>query len=328
MKIYFSEYELHPYGSLNAQRIQQPKRGALIKVEEADRIGYADLCPLTEFGDSGIERQLESLLTKKPKKLAARSLFLAQKDAEARHLGHNLYGKELIRNHFLINEILEFDINSLATLVIQGYHTFKIKLGRDIYLEGLMLQEVLQKLSSENLENIKVRLDFNETQSEESFTQFLESLNKKERKYIEFVEDPFSYSAEAWQSIQNKFGVSLAADLSSEAIESEGVGFDVLVIKPARIDPFDLVEKFPNKSVVVTHSQDFVVGQLHALAEAYELQRKGVNLLTCGLQMLNTFEPTEFGECLKTKGDCILPPQGEGIGLEEELVSEKWTELV
>lgn len=327
MKIAVSEYELYPLGQLSALRGPQPKRGCLLRLTKDGSQGYADLCPLTEYGDLSLAKQLESLASGTPTALAQQSLYLAEKDLIARKEKRSLYGDAIIRNHFLVKDILEFDIRSLPQLAIQGFHHIKFKMGRQLSLEKLMLEEVMSQLISEKQSRIKLRLDFNGTLNYEKFKDFLASLSEEQIRLIEFIEDPFAFDESQWLGIQKEFKVSLAVDFNDQAFQTNGDAFDVLVLKPARQDYLKIAEQFSDKKIVVTHTQDFLVGQLHALAAAYELKSKNFDLLTCGLQLVDTFEPSVFQSLVDYNGDQILPPKGSGIGLDQDLEQQEWTAL-
>lgn len=344
MKISYSEYELHPLGSWSARvggvvpsggvfsqsRSLRPKIGAVLRVESDGHLGYADLCPLPEYGDPTLANLLESLTQEKPLPLAARSLQLAEVDRKARALGQSLFSEAKIKNHFLCTDVLEMDLNSLPALLEAGFSEIKIKMGRELRLETEMLRSIFARLKDFQQPSLKLRLDFNSVLKPAEFQALLAGFSQDDLAFIDFIEDPCPYDPQHWNSMRRDFGVSLAADLAVDpfACEEADAAFDVLVLKPARQDAMSLAAKYPDKRLVVTHSMDFAVGQLHALVVAHELAMNSDNLLlSCGLQVIDVFEKTPFQALIQYDGPYVLPPSGIGIGLDATLEAQDWKPL-
>lgn len=336
LQIHYSDYELHPLGSWNARvggrglpPDLRPKRGALLRVHGDGAFGYADLCPLPEYGDPSVDRLLESVQAGQPLPLVEQSLKLAENDLLARKEGRSLFSTAKIKNHFLCTDILDFDLNSVSALIEAGFSEIKVKMGRQLRLETEMLNALFSELQKDSGTRLQVRLDFNSVPNAEQFEAWLQGISKEHLKFIEFIEDPFTYDRSLWRNIRQKYGISLAADLVVEKSEIDEDAFDVLILKPARQDAGALVQRFPEKRMVVTHSMDFAVGQLHALAVAHQLAvNSDALLLSCGLQMLGVFEASPFQSLINYEGPFILPPEGTGIGLEATLAAQDWERLV
>ena len=86
--------------------LRDAESDALIMMIKPKQVGYADLCPFTEFGDAPLEVQLSNLLNEKHTPILQRSLLCAKLDAEARFEKRSLYLENRIKNHFLITDLL------------------------------------------------------------------------------------------------------------------------------------------------------------------------------------------------------------------------------
>ncbi len=137
MKVWYSPYQLRPITFANSQVKSRYRLGALLRVRLANgAIGFSDLCPFSDMGDSPLELELRQMHQGKPSVLAERSLHFATKDAQARVEGRSLYTQVKIKNHFLITDITHFDLSRIEKLVSSGYTEFKIKMGRDLIKES------------------------------------------------------------------------------------------------------------------------------------------------------------------------------------------------
>jgi o-succinylbenzoate synthase len=187
-------YELKPRRALSALAGAQPRRGALIRMDDG---GVADVHPWPELGDAPLDEQLERLARGKTTPLTAASLRLAKVDGGARARGVSLFdGLTIPESHWPGND------------PPPSFDTAKIKWGAGA-LAGAF----------------RLRIDFNAMLTAEEFEQIATTLP---RDRIDFVEDPCPYEASRWQELREKSGLRLALD---RTFADEGV--DVLVVKPA-----------------------------------------------------------------------------------------------
>ena len=328
MKIWFSTYQLYPKTALNSRVKVKYRKGALLRIRFPDEsVGYADLCPFSEMGDRPLDFELRHIALSKPTDLGARSLYYAQKDAEARKRGIRLYDSTIrIKNHFLIPDILGFDLERVAKIEADGYTEFKIKMGRDLVAET----EKVEHLSNRISPGTRLRLDFNCSMNRERFVEWFEKNQKWLRSVLEFIEDPFTYESKDWREISNKYNITFALDRAADPIVTEAAGAGVIVIKPAVQDPEIIVQRFidTDKKFVFTHHMDFPLGQMSAFYAAQSLFNGIQNqMLTCGLQHHDIYEGFTFQNAITADGPYILPPDGVGLGFDKLLESQTWTVL-
>ena len=239
MKIWHSNYQLYPKGSIQQRGKAKYRQGALLRIEfEPGLIGYSDLCPHSSFGDQPLEIELQNIKREAFSTLADRSLLFARMDAEARAEGKSLYGPERIANHYLIGDIMEFDLSNIPILQGQRFDTFKIKLGDELMLETEMLKSFCGSLSKGS----KVRLDFNCKLGQALFVNWMERNGDWLKPQLDFVEDPFQYDPTEWIKVSEQFGIDLAVDFAGPHYDKLASGAQVIVIKPALQDELKLVE--------------------------------------------------------------------------------------
>ena len=327
MKIWSSPYQLYPKGSLLLNQPHRFRKGTILRVEFApQKVGYCDVCPYPQFGDHPLEIELQNLVRGQPSRLTKRSLYFAEKDAEARFQKESLYNENRIKNHFFIADFLNFDLNRIPILQAQRFTEFKVKIGSDLLIETEMLKALLEKLSSE----AKVRIDFNGKLSREKFLNWLEKNNSWLSSRLDFIEDPFTYDAQEWQSVYQNFGVRLALDLAADPVVTQAEGAQVVVVKPAIQDPFEVLNSVPaDKSLVLTHYMDFPIGQMSAyfLAQHFAAENSG-RVGVCGLQHHDVYEGFTFQDTIKNDGPFIVPPEGLGMGFDELLERQDWTQIL
>ncbi len=328
MKIWYSTYQLFPKSVLNSKIKIKYRQGALLRVRfDDDRVGYADLCPFSELGDQPLELELKNLLISKPSQLTSRSLLYARLDAEARFEKRSLFDPKIrIKNHFLVNDLLNFDLNRIATLQADGYSEFKIKIGREINVETQKLRDLCDVLAK----NSRLRLDFNMSFNQDRFVHWFDKNQSWLRSHLEFVEDPFAYSAKEWREVSDRWNIVLALDFASTAEKCKAEGAQIVVIKPVvdDVDKILLSLKNTRKKVVFTHYMDFPLGQMSALVTAQKAQAQfGDMVITCGLQHHDIYDGFSFQSEIKHDGPYILPPEGLGLGFDVSLEKQKWVEL-
>jgi len=336
MNIWFSPYQLHTASRVNSQVKSFTRQGALLRVRFADgRIGYSDICPFPEMGDSPLELILKDIKKQGLRGMAERSLYCAKIDAAARAANQSLYVPAVkIKNHYSINDILNFDLKQCEELQKLGYTEYKVKLGAKLVAESAKLLELTKSLSS----SCKLRLDFNLSLNRPAFCDWFESHQSWLRPYADFFEDPFAYQANDWQEVSQKYGIRLALDFAADPILTEAKGAQIIVIKPARQNAEKIVNwflssdknsaKHSDKKFVFTHYMDFAVGQMFAFAEAQRLSLLlGDRLVSCGLQLHQAFTGLALQNEIQYHGPFITPPAGIGIGFDQPLADMSWTEI-
>lgn len=159
-------------------------------------------------------------------------------------------------------------------------------------------------------DDVRIRVDFNNTLGAEEFVRVAASLP---RGRIDFIEDPTPYDPAVWSDLRKRTGLRLALD-RGEAEE----GVDVLVVKPA-------VQEMPrsSKEIVVTSYMDHPVGQLFAAhaAAMWATSRR------CGLVTHVLYESNDFSERLQLDGARLVPPGGTGLGFDDLLERIAWKRL-
>lgn len=327
MKVWYSPYQLRPLTPANSQVKSRYRSGALLRVRLTNgSVGFSDLCPFSDMGDSPLEFELRQMTQGKPSSQAERSLYFATKDAQARTEGRSLYSQVKIKNHFLITDVTSFDLARVEKLILSGYTEFKIKMGRDLVKETSAAQLLAVRLGAVG----KLRLDFNAILSRDRFTEWFEKNQSWLRPKLEFIEDPFPYDAKEWRAVSEKYGLTFALDLAANPLLIGAEGAQVIVIKPAIQDELKVIQKYrgANKKFVITHYMDFPVGQMCAFVAAQEvISLLGAQLLSCGLQQQDLYDGQSFQNLIRHDGPFILPPEGLGLGFDSLLQNLNWTEL-
>lgn len=319
MQIYCSQYSLSFLSEVSplAGAEVASRQGALLKIEFSDDlIGYADCHPWVQFGDFPLEQQLERLCQGQTTPLLQRSLQLARLDAEARSRRISLFeGLTIPPSHFLVSDLSAFDPKILAQLTSSGFQRIKIKLGKNLAAEIPLLSEILVRLTGSD---ILVRLDFNSQVNQQVFEDFLRHI-QPHWGLLDFCEDPFPYQPEAWQAVQDRYSIDLAADRECLQADGHPQSAGVLVIKPA-IQDLALI-RGQCQRIIVTSYLDHPVGQLGA---AYSAASSHKLLDICGLQSHTAYVPSPFSNEIVCCGPHIICPKGAGIGFDELLAQVDW----
>lgn len=321
MKIFYSPYFLKPKHSLNSLSQRNQREGALIKIEEGEYAGFADLHPLREFGDAPLSDHLESLKTSSPSPLVARSLFLAHRDLQARKTGASLYGHVKLKNNFAIPDIQSFDLQDLGKL--QDFKTLKIKIGRDWKKEA----EILNCLQRDSF---KLRLDANASFTANSFNEFLDLLDKRVIESLEYIEDPTPYDLEIWKSFQKRVPIAIDFEYSKAPESLLDAGFSAVVLKSSRQNVEDIVDKSVRAGLKITFtsSMDHLVGIAHGVSIAQYFKSKfPESLLDSGFLTHDLFEEDMFSLKVSIKEATLYFSEESGIGFTAELNSCQWVEL-
>ncbi|MFZ4403455.1 MAG: hypothetical protein ACOYOK_05075 [Pseudobdellovibrionaceae bacterium] len=361
MKIYFHKYELQPLQKLNAftqtysenlhaslgtdvdsftdaaasPRKPTARHGALLKfVFESDLIGYADLHPWPELGDLNLSQHLQKLKLGEFTDRSLCSKNFARMDAEARKNKKSLFSSNTnIHNNFLISDLesaskVKDSFKQKSTL--SDHQTVKIKISSQTKIETLLsyLNQVVL------LKDMKVRLDANESFSEEGFNFFLSHLSNEHLSVVEYIEDPFPFEVEAWQRYNQK--VSLAADknlpLLLQNIENK-TSFNYAIIKPAQMDFFSTLAAVKDWGLIptVTSSMDHPVGVSYALLCAGLCNENSAQIKVHGCWTHHLYEQDAFSQKLNLsfdqKGVFQNSTSGFGIGFDDLLQQLSWKEL-
>lgn len=291
MKIWISRYELTARVNLNARARSIVRRGALLCVGS----GFADLHPWPELGDQDLDQQLSGLARGQRTPQVEASLELAAIDAAARERGVSLFeGLSIPESHW----------PGVAGPAPQGFDTVKLKCGP---------HTTASDLESAAAQGLRLRLDFNETLTLEQFERLAPFMTSPP---VDFVEDPIAYESGSWIDLRRRFGVRLAID---RKFATDGV--DVVVHKPAlstTLPAFD-------GEVVITSYMDHPVGQFGAAWFAARNQERVS--ARCGLFTHVIFESNVFAEAIQTNGSRLLPPNGTGIGFDDQLEKMTWMPL-
>lgn len=312
-----------PRQSLNAASSKRQRQGSLLKVQWEDGlVGYADLHPWPELGDLPLREQLLQLSLGNYTPQVQQSLCLARWDAELRSEGKNIFDVGVpIKNNFLVSDISVMTAESLQTVKLQGFDTLKIKVGKDPQEE----KHFLNQLSGSGF---KVRLDFNGVGSLSSFQKFMTDLSSEARAAIEYVEDPFLYSDQAW--VEARQVCPIALDNYFDHVKWSTLSeapCDVLIVKPAKLDMVEVTKliKTWNLKVTITNYMDHPVGTVHALGTAMELKKQlGDLVLQAGCLTHHLYQADVFFAELHNDGPYLGKTVGTGVGFDHLLEALPW----
>ncbi len=322
-KIQYYRYELIPKVG------GQPRKGALLRING----GYADLCPLPEFGDATIEKQLVSLIVNTPYPLAKNACFFAGRDAEKRLQGKSWFADIAPpENHALFPDLTGQTVDNLqdaaTVLLSQGFRTFKVKVGRDSPdQEALLLNHMIAHLP----DGTRLRLDPNARFSPDTCLSFLNQLSEKTRTAIEFIEDPTPFDLGVWRTLYDQFGIPIAADFEGDSFnEEETPPYQVRILKPTRESPRTLLS-MPLRGIklVITSALEHPIGQMGAAFWAGTMVRDNPGVVSpiCGIASHLIYEENPFSAQLTMEGSRLIPPPGTGWGFGELLEALPWIDL-
>jgi len=323
IKIY--KYVLKAKKPLNFSDMSlKDQEGCIIACEwEPGLLGYADICPKSFFKDLPLDEQIKSLLTDRPTSLVKNSLTLSMLDAQARKSNTDLLaGGFLIRNHKLINSIDDINQKKLEVLKKDGFLSIKVKAGVDDANKAESFNSLLEDSP------VLWRIDFNNTLNKDLAESFLSKLSEKAVSKIDFIEDIFPYSPEAWSQVKEKYNVKLGLDNIQSAVNFGALVADVLVLKPGRVNIVEVLKKVKNKDIkyVVTHSMDHPLGMSAAVGMAIKLQFFVKDrMLDCGLLPSDNFEWDSAFEEIEVKGPHIVPKDDVGFGYSESFNQLEWS---
>jgi O-succinylbenzoate synthase len=327
MKFSFKKYVLNPLSELNAQSNQNPREGALLKIEwPGGMIGYADLHPWPELGDIALGKQLGDLESGKISTQLERSVWFAHRDALARKADVSLWSQvPRIKNNFLLSDVSKAGDETLDQARMSGFSTIKIKVGRDFEREKHVILRILRN------GNFMLRIDCNGSLRWQDFETFFSGVEKSYRARLDYVEDPFTYDERMYR--EARVLVRVAVDRFFSKIDfdqKEAPPVDHLILKPAIQD----VESFMRKvdkwriPVTVTSYMDHPVGMVHAAILAGELKKKYQQLIgTSGCLHHHLYQKDVYQAELIMQGPYIQKVGGKGVGFDFLFHQETWSPL-
>lgn len=316
VKISYSKYFL--------EGAQAPgnREGALLRFCFAEgHYGYSDCHPWPELGDDALDLQLASLAAGCYSALGQRCLTMAHMDARARRCAIPLFpaGEQYPRSHFLIHTLTNHSLSLAAQAYARGFTHFKVKIQQasEGEVERLAALAGVCELKPHTL-----RLDFNEKFDVEKLEFFLDKLFSaapRLRSALDFLEDPLPWDSAQWAVLRRRWHVALACDRSAGAAAGDYAA-DVIVVKPAIVDPIPIVAKLhAGQRLVVTSYLDHPIGQLAAARCAWLLRPHEVH----GLATHHVWHPTVWSASLGL-APRILPQPGTGWGYDALLPALEW----
>lgn len=297
-------YNLHAHSQLNQKNQQTFLRGFLLRYDD----GFGCVQPWECFGHASVEEHWSACKEGREESypLLKQALSCAKADSDARKNGISWWADSIVPpSHATITDLATHPEEALK----RGFTTWKCKVSPATLptIEALMSQH----------ENVRFRLDFNETATPEQLNHWLGSLPSHSKSRIDFVEDPFIYEMQKWNALSENCGIAYAVDRDYAEWTTESRALPVW--KPA----WNECGKIPRAQMIVTSAMDHPVGQAWAAycAAIYKV----TNL--CGLRTDHLFEENSFtnamGEWLPTWP--VLG--GIGMGFDQQLEELPWTRL-
>jgi O-succinylbenzoate synthase len=328
-----SPYEIQISGARNVRPGSPSRRGNLIRVDFMGAPGFADLCPLPEYGQAPVE----DILNHPKHFLFQRSLQLALQDGQARRNGENLLlGREQIQSHLTY---LEQEVR--GELPRPDDRTSKIKIKMGAFAQALGRPDRKQFFLNEiaRIEELArrdwiLRLDSNGVLTLKEFEEFWETLSLRARAQIEWVEDPVPFHWTHWRSLVRKTPLAADLELQRPGVEQElrkgnDVPFQFLVLKPALMDPEKWCSWAADRRLLLcfTSLLDHPIGQAHAMAAALKAKRDGYFLTECGLATLDLVQVMDqsFWQARIEQDDSTASVKpAVGVGWSEALEKITW----
>jgi o-succinylbenzoate synthase len=293
----------HPY------QLQSPwhglgHNGVLLKIEFPRQVvGFSDLHPWPELGDGDLASHLKSIREVKPTPLVRRMFELAKMDGEARAAGRSLFtGFRVPLNHKLVPDFLSLTPEKLQGWYTEGYRVAKVKMGKNLVQETRHLYELLERGGRD----WRWRLDFNGRLSAEEFSGWA-SFAGSLIPFVDGIEDPVALE-EVTELEESQFPI-----FNDRVFTALATG---AVIKPE----IQGVPQIHTGKVWFTNNLGHPFGHAVALALAARANLESV----CGLQGLESYEPSQWREALPYYGPCVLAPQGTGFGCDALLARVPW----
>lgn len=327
MKISYSPYTLKPAQHLSASANLGDRIGILLKIEWPDGlVGYSDLHPWTELGDPPWEDQLADLRQGQISIMLEQAIWMARKDAQLRKQAKNSFeGLASIKNNYIVTDIRTEPEGLADRLKAEGFETVKIKVGRDLKQEA----DYISALGRDG--NFKLRLDFNAVGTWQTYERFMSSIDKVSMTRVQYVEDPFPFDAQAWTEAKRFAPIAIDNQISKVDLKKiQGKPFDVVVLKPAKMDVSSTVQSciIHDFKITVTSYMDHPVGVVHALAIASELKKAHPQrILDAGCMTLKLFQMDAYSAEVVSSGAFLKRPAGRGIGFDALLAKEPWSQV-
>lgn len=316
MKISYNKYRL------KGAQVPGDRQGALLRFCFAEGIyGYSDCHPWPELGDDALDIQLDLLRAGYYSKLGQRCLVMAHMDVRARRCAIPLFpvGEQYPRSHFLIHTLTDHSAVLAAQACARGFTHFKVKIQQASEDEVAKLAALA---ASCKLKQHTLRLDFNEKFEPEELDFFLNKLffaAPHLRSALDFLEDPLSWDSKEWAALRQRWRIPLACDRAAAAAAGD-YSADVIVIKPAIVDPISIVAKLhAGQRLVITSYLDHPIGQLAAARCAWLLRPNEVH----GLATHHVWHPTVWSISLGLEPR-MLPQSGTGWGYDALLPTLEW----
>jgi O-succinylbenzoate synthase len=310
--IYYTPYRLQPLQQLNSKHAAEEIHGVILRHED----GVGCLQPWPTLGDEPLDHHLSELSRGRATPMVEAALQCCRVDGAARRTGINLFtDKSIPLSHATLPDFP--DDSTCSRLQQDGFTHVKIKVsGSD--------SSLAQKLEMLVGKGFLVRLDFNYASTETAFLAFTGRLSSEAKRAVDFIEDPFPYTADSWQAAEQTTGMTLALDRLKTLTPGEMIGTtpcspcSISVWKPA-------VENSarPAQRVVITSNMDHAIGQLYAAAMAARIG----TLERCGLLTHGLFAEDEFFAQVKSSGPALLAPSGTGLGFDDLIERLPWKRL-
>lgn len=326
MRIHRYELSLRPeFANPESRQRYGVRRGALILHDG----GVADIHPWESLGDLPLDIQLEML---------GRGLStpLIERAKVCLALSRQKLPSVVIENHFQAPPLaasLPIIIRCIEQACDLGYSRFKFKCSGDDS-EAKKLAQVSDALQEYA---VLFRLDFGMQVPKQRTEGFFSQLRDRVLEKIEFVEDPFTFDADAYEKFSERFQVRLALDQAPSAdkswidnrIDQGTAPFLFTIIKPGSEDPGPLLASAAQsmRRCVFTSRLDHPVGQVFAAHLAgFALSKHPLLVDVSGIASHMVYATSEFSEVLGL-GPQMRTPAGHLFGLEDLLNNLKWSSL-
>lgn len=279
------------------------RKGAILRIQEGEYCGYADLHPIPSWGDPS----LEALLKLQTGPLWERTLYFAHLDLEARKKKVSLFeGKVIPKSHHLM-------INASSIPPAARGEVIKLKVGNDLATEKAALRQI-------KAAGIEVKLDCGFRFDRKEFLAQLPELLPKGLKPL-YIEDPYPFNRAHWIEDQKELGIPFAFDQGSEAGIGDYEAAPILILKPARQAELPFYRAIETgQRVVVTSCIDHPLGQAAAAWVATFFPDELSGLLSHEVLPTNP-----YAALLKKQGRAFVPPKGFGFGFDPILENERFT---
>jgi o-succinylbenzoate synthase len=315
--IWFHKYVLRSGAALNSASTRLEFPGALLRVGN----GFTAVHPWPEFGDLPLEQQLSTLAQGGSTPLLERALACAEEDAAAREAGVSLFaGLEVPQSHYSWSFGRDTAVQ-VDYLRDRGFRAIKVK-GFHNYGETTRFLDAMTKIDRE----LRFRVDFNGCLEAAAFRKFIEFMPLRVYRQLDLIEDGMPYDAGVWSEVRDRWDVRLALD---KGWQSGTVGFDVVVVKPARRDWRQVRQRHPQRRLMLTSAMDHPLGQAWAAYEAaLAKDALGDDLELCGLVTQHLFQRDAFSECLGVSDGVLqVDRAGTGLGFDQVLETLDWQRL-